>query len=407
MTSLVPWGSKYKKTCPRCSTPHWTEGTCYCRECYRDRENEKAHAAGVPERASRPEIMLGEKYGAWTTIEVPPVRKGSEAWGTRRSTWLCVCDECGGERVIQASALAKSPRCPECARRGHEAKRAAREEEKEKARTQRTTEREAKKAEACRRIEEAKRTRAEARAEAALAYSKHPFYGLWRGIRDRCSNPNSGAYQNYGGRGIAVCREWDEDFTVFRDYCETHLGPRPEGMSIDRADNDGNYEPGNIRWATAKMQARNTRTNVLLTIDGKTKRFMRWTEEYGLDEVAISRARGRLWSGWEPKDALTQPSGYRSREKVLTEEQIEEVEARGLTYNLVLDRLAREWTLEEATTLPKGCIVRSDPAKPPKRLERRVRKKKIGCWFCGKSGHRASDHPEYEVYMATRKPHPS
>jgi hypothetical protein len=64
------------------------------------------------------------------------------------------------------------------------------------------------------------------------------------------------AFPRYGGRGIKVCEDW-QDYPTFRDYIETHLGPRPAGCSLDRVNNDGNYEPGNVRWATAKEQAAN------------------------------------------------------------------------------------------------------------------------------------------------------
>ena len=401
MTSREPWASEYEKTCSRCGTPHWTEGTHYCRDCYRDRENEKAHAAGVPKRDPQPDVKLGETYGAWTTVELPPVRKGGEAWGTRTNRWQCVCAECGTEKSLLARELGKAPRCWTCVRlRTQKAK-----DEKAAEVAARKAEREQKRQEARRQIEEAKK----ARAEAAWNCSKHPLYQTWHGMLSRCSAPGNVNYANYGGRGIVVCEEW-QDFATFRDYCEAHLGPKPEGMSIDRKDNDGDYRPGNIRWATPKMQARNTRSNIVLKIDGVTKPFLTWAEEYGLNETEISRSRTRLWKGWEPLDALTLPEGSypngRGVERMLTPEQVEEAEARGLTYNLVRARVTeRGWTLEEAMTLPKGCIVKSPEAKPPKPLKRKS--KKIGCWFCGKSGHRASDHPEYEVYMATRRPRPS
>jgi hypothetical protein len=87
----------------------------------------------------------------------------------------------------------------------------------------------------------------------------HPLFNAWKGMLRRCDNPASKDWPNYGGRGITVCDAW-HDPAVFVSWVDEHLGPRPDGMSLDRwPDNDGNYEPGNIRWATAKQQNWNRR----------------------------------------------------------------------------------------------------------------------------------------------------
>ena len=85
----------------------------------------------------------------------------------------------------------------------------------------------------------------------------------WRLIKFRTQNKTSNAYKNYGGRGITMYGPWIADFKEFDKYVKENLGDRPEGASIDRIDNDKNYEPGNIRWATADLQGQNRRTNVL------------------------------------------------------------------------------------------------------------------------------------------------
>jgi hypothetical protein len=89
--------------------------------------------------------------------------------------------------------------------------------------------------------------------------SKHPLYRTWRDMINRCENLADPAYRNYGGRGIAVCEAW-HDVRVFVADIERQLGPRPDGMTLDRIDNEaGNYEPGKVRWATAQQQASNRR----------------------------------------------------------------------------------------------------------------------------------------------------
>ncbi len=93
-----------------------------------------------------------------------------------------------------------------------------------------------------------------------------PLCRLWYRIKHRCHNPKHHRYKYYGARGIEVCPEWRESYETFRDYINTHLGERPEGHSLDRINNDGNYEPGNVRWATTKQQNRNSRPSLNRTL---------------------------------------------------------------------------------------------------------------------------------------------
>lgn len=385
MVSRVAGAAKKPRTCPRCGVEHWTYGTRYCYPCYKARENEKAWARGRQQAAPIPEIVLGEKYGAWVTVQEPEAREGGGQWGTQNQVWGCVCEECGEERSYSARSLGKLPSCPTCRRRERALVHRVKEARKTKAREAREAERERRRELARQRIEEAKRQR----AEQALSHSKHPLYPTWQGFRSRCLNPKDSGYPNYGGRGIGVCVEWAKSFEPFRDYCEEHLGPKPEGMSIDRIDNEGHYEPGNVRWATPKEQASNTRSNLMLTIGGVTKRFLEWVEDYGLDQRATDRARSRLTAGWDVEIALTAPDGYgRDGEPLggFTEKQIEEIEARGLTISLVRERLTRGWPLKKAMEAPRGT----------------VHMKMVECWLCGEFGHIASSHPEYEEWLARK-----
>lgn len=86
---------------------------------------------------------------------------------------------------------------------------------------------------------------------------KKRMYNVWHGMKDRCYNPSNQSFHRYGGRGIEVCAEWRNDYARF----EADMGPRPPKHSLDRIDNDGNYEPSNCRWADAKTQSGNKSPN--------------------------------------------------------------------------------------------------------------------------------------------------
>lgn len=88
-------------------------------------------------------------------------------------------------------------------------------------------------------------------------------YRTWRGMKTRCYNPRYSGYKNYGGRGIRVCRKWLRSYRAFLTYLLQHLGRRPSKLySLDRINNDRNYEPGNLRWATSREQALNKKRNI-------------------------------------------------------------------------------------------------------------------------------------------------
>jgi len=94
-------------------------------------------------------------------------------------------------------------------------------------------------------------------------------YTVWQGIHARCTNPKHIGYKNYGGRGISVCGRWDKFENFLAD-----MGEKPEGLSIDRKDNDGNYEPRNCRWATRLEQRHNSRPRPAMLKDMRTGRFL-------------------------------------------------------------------------------------------------------------------------------------
>lgn len=138
---------------------------------------------------------------------------------------------------------------------------------------------------------------------------KHPLYVVWIGMMGRCNNPKRDNYKHYGGRGITVCERWH----VFENFV-ADIGDRPAGATLERIDNDGNYEPGNCRWATRREQGRNTRRNRMLTVDGVTRCLKDWAEIQGIASMVILN---RIKQGWSVRDAVLKPVAAYS---ALTEE---------------------------------------------------------------------------------------
>jgi len=122
-------------------------------------------------------------------------------------------------------------------------------------------------------------------------------YGAWANIIQRCYNPNSTHYSCYGGRGVTVCEEW----LTFDGFVKD-MGERPEGMTVDRIDNNKSYSKDNCKWATRKTQANNRRTNVVLEYKGKSMTIAQWAREIGLSKNALT---SRIQRGWTIERALT------------------------------------------------------------------------------------------------------
>jgi len=140
---------------------------------------------------------------------------------------------------------------------------------------------------------------------------KHIFrlYRTWTDIKRRCYNKNEQAYKNYGGRGIAVCDEWKNDYVTFKTWALEN--GYKDNLSIDRIDNDGNYEPDNCKWSTRKEQARNTRSNKMITYGGETHCLTDWAEKLGMNFYTLQNRLGKL--KWSVERALT--TKVRSRKK--------------------------------------------------------------------------------------------
>ena len=139
---------------------------------------------------------------------------------------------------------------------------------------------------------------------------QHPTteYKTWTVIRSRCLRPDDPRWEDYGGRGIKICDRWINSFETFL----ADIGRRPpECTSIDRyPNNDGDYEPGNTRWATREMQANNTRTNRPITAFGETLTLTQWSRRTG---VKVATIWARLNRGLTPEVALTQEDGRATR----------------------------------------------------------------------------------------------
>lgn len=137
-------------------------------------------------------------------------------------------------------------------------------------------------------------------------------YQVWASMKARCSNPKVRKWSTYGGRGIKVCERWQE----FQNF-HADMGPRPPGTTLDRYPNqDGDYEPGNCRWATHEEQHNNKRDNHRVTIAGRDQTIMQWARESGINKNTLL---SRVVQGWPEAMLLIAPNTQnRVKEKART-----------------------------------------------------------------------------------------
>lgn len=199
--------------------------------------------------------LEGKRFGRWTVIEQVGVD------GRGEKMYRCQCD-CGNIRTVRSSNL-RGGKSSSCGCFANELV--------------------------------SKRSRTHGMSNSRIFY-------IWGGMLNRCNNPNDYHYKWYGGRGISVCPEWMQSFESFYEWSITN-GYSDE-MSIDRIDNDGNYEPSNCRWITHREQMHNTCRNVMLTYEGKTMCAIEWSREVGIKEGTI---RYRKKHGWSDEKTLTTP----------------------------------------------------------------------------------------------------
>lgn len=132
--------------------------------------------------------------------------------------------------------------------------------------------------------------------------SKTRTYRIWCGMKTRCTNPNNPNYQRYGKRGITICERWMHSFANFLE----DMGHCPSNKhSIERKDNDGNYEPDNCYWEPDRcVQSNNTRRNHRITYQNRTQTLSQWAREKGLTPTFLG---GRIRKGWSFEDAISTP----------------------------------------------------------------------------------------------------
>lgn len=131
---------------------------------------------------------------------------------------------------------------------------------------------------------------------------KTRLYNIWAGMKQRCFNKNSKAYNRYGERGITICNEWKNDFKKFYDW--SMKNGYKDNLTIDRINNNGNYEPENCRWTDNKTQSNNRNNNVILEYNNEKHNLKQWCEIMNITENALKH---RLERGWDVQKALTTP----------------------------------------------------------------------------------------------------
>lgn len=193
--------------------------------------------------------LSGIKFNKLLVIEFAGRSKSN------RTMWKCLCD-CGNYAVIRGEELTRGQKyCSNCVPKGRP----------------------------------------------SHGLSNIPEFGVWLAMKQRCDNPKCDAYNNYGARGITYCISWSRFENFFSD-----MGARPtKHHTLERKNNQGNYEPTNCCWATRKEQARNFRSNRILEYLEQKKCISEWGEIYGLKHDTIS---SRLERGWAIDRALTTPA---------------------------------------------------------------------------------------------------
>lgn len=182
--------------------------------------------------------------------------------------------------------------------------------------------------------------------------TKNRLYRIWADMKRRCKNSDRPNYKNYGDKGIRVCQEWENSFDSFREWALNN--GYSDDLSIDRIDNDGNYEPSNCRWATAKEQTNNKRNNLYIKYKGETRTLAQWCEVFGLERNVVAMRIYRdnipfeeaIKKGNRVKRLLT----YKGKTQSISE-WTKELGFKKSTLDNRLNKLG--WTVEKALSTPE------------------------------------------------------
>ena len=177
---------------------------------------------------------------------------------------------------------------------------------------------------------------------------RSPEYKSWASMKDRCGRISHRQYRDYGGRGITICEEWLGSFETFLQ----DMGPRPSpAHSIDRIDNHKGYSPDNCRWATARQQSNNKRSNVIISVNGVTHTVAEWSRINGIKRSVIYQ---RLVHGWDDAQSVTVPvrPPHTITAHGVTQSIAEWAKDTGMTRMTITTRKKLGWSDEESVTLP-------------------------------------------------------
>lgn len=175
---------------------------------------------------------------------------------------------------------------------------------------------------------------------------KHIHYKRWSGIMERCYNKRSQAYCNYGGRGIIVCKDWHDVSTFINELPDNYF----KGAEIDRIDNDGNYEPNNVRWATSSENCDNRRTGRYIEFNGKTQSLNAWAKELYIHEMTLKSRLDN--SGYSIEKAFTNKkfnvTEYEYNGKIKTLDEISK--ENGISKKIITSRIHHGFSIYEAVS---------------------------------------------------------
>ena len=178
-----------------------------------------------------------------------------------------------------------------------------------------------------------------------------PIYHIWLGMKKRCFNPNNPKYADYGQRGITVCERWKNSFNAFYQ----DMGDQPQGCSLDRINNGGDYTPENCRWADAQQQANNRRGNRVVIFRDEAKTLTEWSVIVGVNPSTLAN---RLTKGWPIEKAFAEPVVKYAPRLITFNGKTQRLPSWAREYDMSVGtlktRLMLGWDINIALTTPSG-----------------------------------------------------